>query len=94
MTNFRASIYLEIDLVHHCGISTRGDYRHTLTGWTELRVLRNRARIWTVNSVPFSIHTWHSDNGSEFLNGHLIAYAEKHRIDLTRSLMWRVDSRP
>jgi hypothetical protein len=72
--------YMEVDLVYHCGEQTRGDYCHTLTGvdittgWAELRVLRNRARLWTVQalddinrSVPFALHTWHSDNGPEFL---------------------------
>jgi len=99
--------YMEIDLVHHCGRSTKGDYCHTLagvdvaTGWAELRALRNRARIWTIDalddirrSVPFTISTWHSDNGSEFLNGHLVAYAEDRNIKLTRSRAYHKNDSP
>lgn len=98
---------MEVDLVYHCGEQTRGDYCHTLTGvdittgWAELRVLRNRARLWTVQalddinrSVPFALHTWHSDNGPEFLNGHLVAYAEARGIKLTRSRAYHKNDSP
>jgi IS30 family transposase len=81
----RASFGLaEIDLVFHCGESTQGDFAYTLTvteittGWTELRVIQNRAQVWSVsalkeivNSLPFKVTALHSDNGSEFINAYL-----------------------
>ncbi|MGC8972448.1 MAG: integrase catalytic domain-containing protein, partial [bacterium] len=73
--------YIEIDLVHHSGASGKGDFLYTLTateintGWTELRVLKNKAMIWTkealkniIESMPMKVEKIHSDNGSEFIN--------------------------
>ncbi len=48
---------LEIDLVFHCGESAAGDFTYTLTateittGWTELRVIQNRAQVWSVSAL-------------------------------------------
>jgi len=45
--------FLEIDLVGHEGGDPRGEFAYTLcatdvaSGWTEVRVVRNRARRWT-----------------------------------------------
>lgn len=90
--------YLEIDLVFHCGNSTAGDFAYTLTateilsGWTELRVIQNRAQVWSVSaleeildSLPFKVVSIHSDNGSEFINAHLKRICEKRGIGFTRS---------
>jgi hypothetical protein len=76
--------YVEIDLVHHSGASGKGDFLYTLTateintGWTELRVLKNKAMIWTkkalksiMENMPIKVKTLHSDNGSEFINAHI-----------------------
>jgi len=75
---------LEIDLVFHCGESAAGDFAYTLTateittGWTELRMIQNRAQVWSVsalkeivNSLAFKVIALHSDNGSEFINAYL-----------------------
>ena len=87
--------YTEIDLVHHCGSIAEGSFCYTLneteinTGWTELRALRNKARVWTLEaladidkSVPFKIHTRYVDNGSEFINNSFISLypTRKHEI--------------
>ena len=43
--------FIEIDLVAHCGDSTKGEYCNTLdatdiaTGWTETRAVRNKAQV-------------------------------------------------
>jgi len=43
--------FIEIDLVAHCGDTTRGEYCNTLdatdiaTGWTETRAVRNKAQV-------------------------------------------------
>jgi hypothetical protein len=89
---------LECDLVHHCGKYSGGHFIYTLTateittGWTELRALRNKAHIWTVNalkevmqSVPFTVAHLHSDNGAEFINAHLERYTREKEIPFTRS---------
>jgi hypothetical protein len=99
--------YLECDLVHHCGESAGGMYTHTLTateittGWTELRTLRNRAQVWTVgalkeviDTVPFRVTHLHSDNGSEFLNGHLEKVTADAQIPFTRSRPFRKNDAP
>lgn len=99
--------YTEVDLVHHCGSFAKGGFCYTLseveinTTWTELRALRNKARVWTQKaltdidkSVPFRIHTQHSDNGSEFINGHLLAYAQEKGIKLTRSRDYHKNDAP
>lgn len=99
--------YMESDLVHHCGETTRGHYIHTLTtvgittDWTELRALRNRARVWTERAltdirktVPFTITDLHFDNGTEFINAHIVDYANKYGIQLTRSRDYHKNDAP
>lgn len=99
--------YLEADLVHHCGLVTRGNYIHTLTtseintDWTELRVLRNRAQTWVYQAlhdiqqvVPFKITDVHVDNGSEFINAHLYHYTVEKGINFTRSRAYHKNDSP
>jgi hypothetical protein len=79
--------YCEVDLVHHCGETTAGDYGHTLqlvdiaTGWSERVAVLGRGyqamragfeRI--LERVPFPIKELHPDNGGEFLNAHLVRF--------------------
>ncbi len=88
----------EVDLVEHNGGNPAGEFLYTLTAvdvatyWVFLRVLRNKARIWTkealdniVISSPFKINHIHSDNGSEFINAHLLEYTKQKKIKFTRS---------
>ncbi len=99
--------YTEIDLVAHGGSSPKGSFCYTLTeveintSWTELRALRNKARVWTEkaladidNSVPFVIHTRHVDNGSEFINAHVLAYTKKRGMRYTRSREYHKNDSP
>lgn len=86
--------YIEADTVAHCGNSLSGQFAWSLTmtdlysGWTE-----NRA-VWTKDSynvllaikdieenLPFFIHGFASDNGTEFINNELLEYFKK-REDL------------
>ena len=62
------------------------------TGWTENRSVRNKARKWVLAALdeiaaimPFPILGIDSDNGSEFINHHLLAWCEKRKITFTRS---------
>lgn len=99
--------YVEIDLVHHSGASGKGDFLYTLTateidtGWTELRVLKNKAMIWTkealkdiIKSMPMEVKIIHSDNGSEFINAHIQKICREEDIDFTRSRPYRKNDAP
>ena len=68
----------------------RGDYLHTLdvtdvsTGWTETQAVKNKAQIWVfealkdiIERMPFPILGIDSDNGSEFINAHLVRFCEE-----------------
>jgi hypothetical protein len=62
------------------------------TGWTENRSVRNKARRWVIEALediatvmPFPIIGVDSDNGSEFINHHLLDWCEKRQITFTRS---------
>ena len=79
--------HFEVDAVHHCGHSSSGHYVHTIqmvdvaTGWTEqvatlgrsYRVMEDGFRR-ILARLPFQVLEIHPDNGSEFLNAHLIRF--------------------
>ncbi len=89
--------FMEIDLVAHCGDSTRGEYLNSLdmidvkTRWTEFLGLVNRSQA-TVGAaikacrarLPFALLGLDSDNGSEFINHDLKRYCEQEHITFTR----------
>jgi len=94
--------FLEIDLVAHCGESTAGTYLCTLncvdvaTGWTECVGVANKgqgavfAALQQVRErLPFPLLGIDSDNGSEFINDHLIRYCQRERITFTRCRPYR-----
>jgi hypothetical protein len=79
--------HFETDLVHHCGAAAIGDYVHTLqmidiaTGWSERVAIFGRSQRAMEEGfrriqarLPFPILEIHPDNGSEFLNHHLVRY--------------------
>jgi hypothetical protein len=92
--------HLEVDLVHHCGPATAGEYVHTLqlidvaTGWSERVAILGRSYLvmadafrYILQRIPFPILGLHPDNGSEFLNAHLLRFwrAAIPEVDITRS---------
>lgn len=97
--------FAEIDLVAHCGTSTAGHYLNTLvvtdvaTGWTECLGVwgKGQAAVFAAleqvrQRLPFPLLGIDSDNGSEFLNAHLVRYCQKERITFTRSRpYWKND---
>ena len=93
---------LGIDLVGHDGGNAAGEFAYTLlatdrrTQWTELRAVPNKAQKWVFQQLlvvrhllPFELLAVHSDNGSEFINAHLLSYCRQHQIDFTRSRAYR-----
>ena len=82
--------FVEIDLVGHEGGNALGEHCYTLTvtdiatGWTENRSVRNKARKWVIAALddvakimPFPVIGVDSDNGSEFINHHLLDWCQK-----------------
>ena len=76
--------HCEVDLVHHSGATTVGEYAHTLqlidvaTGWSERVALPNRGQAameaafrTALARLPFPLVELHPDNGPEFFNHHL-----------------------
>lgn len=89
--------FLELDTVAHCGHTLKGDFLRTLTGtdpvagWTMLRTIRNNAYVhvhgaleWMRTHAPVPVAGMDFDNGSEFMNWGVIAWADKHEIPVTR----------
>jgi hypothetical protein len=94
--------FLEIDLVAHCGSSTRGFFLCTLcavdipTAWIELEAVwgKNQERVGSAvhrvrERLPVPLAGLDSDNGSEFINHHLLAWCRRHGITFTRSRAWK-----
>jgi hypothetical protein len=92
--------FLEADTVAHCGNSLLGMFAYTLdctdiaTGWTEQRAIWGKGETGILQqihhieqSLPFPLLGFDSDNGSEFLNHHLLRHftQRKEPIQFTRS---------
>ncbi|HVB54351.1 MAG TPA: ISNCY family transposase [Candidatus Acidoferrales bacterium] len=90
--------YLEIDLVSHSGEVAAGEWIWTLcatdlsTGWTERVAVMGKGQTRIVAALeqircqlPFAMLGLHPDNGSEFLNWHLVAWCQENGIALSRS---------
>jgi hypothetical protein len=79
--------HFEVDLVHHGGPTASGEYICTLqiidvaTGWSErvavlgrsYRVMEQAFRL-ILRRLPFPVLEIHPDNGSEFLNHHMLRF--------------------
>lgn len=93
--------FMEADTVAHCGDSLAGNFVWSLTltdiftGWTEGRATWGKGEAGVVEQVrniekilPFSLLGFDCDNGSEFLNWHLMRYLSDNRkqnVQFTRS---------
>jgi hypothetical protein len=77
--------HFEVDLVHHSGPSTSGDYVHTFqmvdvaTGWSERGAILGRSQRaleagtrLILARLPGRVKELHPDTGPEFLNHHLV----------------------
>jgi hypothetical protein len=97
--------FFEADTVAHCGNSMAGDFVHSLTftdifsGWTENRAVWGKGSQGVLReirdiemTIAFPILGFDCDNGSEFLNHHLVRYftdRPKAPVLFTRSRPYR-----
>lgn len=92
--------FMEADTVAHCGTSLLGSFIWSITltdiysGWTENAAVWNKGAEGVLGQIeliesrlPFPILGFDCDNGSEFLNHHLIRYLQKREkpVQFTRS---------
>lgn len=96
--------FIEADTVAHCGNSTAGSFVFSLncvdiaTGWTEQRAVWGKGQTGVLNAIqhiektiPFTIKGFDCDNGSEFVNWHLMRYLteRKRPVQFTRARPYR-----
>ena len=98
--------FLDTDTVAHCGDTMAGIYVSTIdfvdiaTGWTEQRAVWGKGERGVLEQIadvervlPFPLLGFDCDNGSEFLNYHLLRhFAERTRpVSFTRSRAYHKD---
>lgn len=98
--------FLEADTVAHCGDSLSGMFVYTIdfvdiaTGWTEQRAVWGKGESGVLDqikkiekSLPFPLLGFDCDNGSEFLNHHLLRHFanRKRPVQFTRSRAYHKD---
>jgi hypothetical protein len=98
--------YLEADSVAHCGESLEGDFVWSVTytdiysGWTANRAVWNKGAEGVVKAtgqveaaLPFELLGFDCDNGSEFLNWHLVRHFQERAqpVGFTRSRPYHKD---
>jgi len=96
--------FTEIDLVSHSGDCADGEFAHSFnltdihSTWTETRAVLGKGQTGILAALedmrqclPFPLQGIDSDNGSEFLNHHLVRYCRTHRIQFTRGRPYKKD---
>ena len=96
--------FTEVDLVSHAGDCADGEYVHSLdmtdihTTWVETCAVLGKSQVRVQEGVaqlrdqlPFALRGIDSDNGSEFINGHLHHYCGQHAIQFTRGRPYKKD---
>jgi hypothetical protein len=94
--------FTEVDLVSHSGDRADGDFVHTLnltdiqTTWVEHAAVMGKSQVRVQErldalraALPFALRGIDSDNGSEFINAHLVGYCRAHQIQFTRGRPYR-----
>jgi len=94
--------FFEMDTVAHCGPTLKGEFIRSVnltdvnTGWVFTRAIRNNARVHILatlkaaeQTIPYQIQGLDCDNGSEFLNHQVVAWAGEKDIYFTRSRPYR-----
>jgi hypothetical protein len=101
--------HFEVDLVHHSGPSTSGEYVCTLqmidvlTGWSERWAVLGRSYLvmedgfrGILRRLPFPVLELHPDNGSEFFNQHMLRFWSElvQDVALSRSRPFHKNDNP
>jgi hypothetical protein len=98
--------FLEADTIAHCGETLLGQFAYTIdtvdiaTGWTEQRAVWGKGETEVLkqihdieDSLPFPLLGFDCDNGSEFLNWHLMKHFNRRDkpVQFTRSRPYHKD---
>ncbi len=96
--------WTEVDLVAHSGDRAEGEFAHTVnqtdivTTWVESRAVLGKSQIRVQQALeamrhglPFPLLGIDSDNGSEFLNAHLVRYCKGLDVQFTRGRPYKKD---
>jgi len=94
--------FFEVDTVAHCGPTLKGEFARSVNytdiniGWTYTRAIRNNAHSHIkaameafYAAIPYQIQGLDCDNGSEFLNHVIVAWAASLDIFFTRARPYR-----
>ena len=99
----------EVDLVHHCGSSSKGLYMCSIqwidvaTGWSERRAVLGRGREvmedafrCILGRLPFPVLGIHPDNDSAFFNHHMLRFWRElvPGVSLSRSRPYHKNDNP
>lgn len=96
--------FTEVDLVSHSGDRADGDFLQSLdltdihTTWVETRAVMGKSQVRVQEALeqlrqalPFRLRGIDSDNGSEFINAHLLGYCRTHDVQFTRGRPYKKD---
>jgi hypothetical protein len=96
--------FTEVDLVAHSGDRADGEFAHTVnqtdivTAWVESRAVLGKSQIRVQQALeamrqglPFRLLGIDSDNGSEFLNAHLVKYCRGLEVQFPRGRPYKKD---
>ena len=96
--------FTEVDLVSHSGDRADGDFLQSLdltdihTTWVETCAVMGKSQIRVQEGLerlrqqlPFALRGIDSDNGSEFINAHLLKYCRAHDVQFTRGRPYKKD---
>ena len=94
--------FFEADTVAHCGPTLKGEFARSVNltdvkiGWVFTCAIRNNARKHMLSAlrdaercIPYQIQGLDCDNGSEFINHEVVAWAASRDIYFTRSRPYR-----
>jgi transposase InsO family protein len=96
--------YCELDLVSHSGPHAAGEFIYSLnltdihSGWCETRAIMGKSEANVVEALedirrhlPFRLKAIDTDNGSEFINHHLVGYCKEQGIVFVRGRPYKKD---
>lgn len=96
--------FTEVDTVSHSGSCAEGLFIYSVnwtdiyTQWVETRAVMGKGEVMVLEAIqqmrqalPFALRGLDADNGSEFINHHLVRYCTDEKIQFTRSRAYKKD---